>query len=108
MQKEHRHQTESLKLTVNHVARLERLLGMLTPEEQLVLDSMLINSYKKCTLDLMAELHCEMSSVYRLRATAIEKLLRLRYGACASADAIQSSGARLLASRRSGRVAETV
>ena len=31
--------------------------------------------------DLMEELHCEMSSVYRLRARAIEKLLHLRYGA---------------------------
>ena len=81
MQKEHRHQTESLKLTVNHVARLERLLSLLSPEEQLVIDYMLINPYKKCTLDLMEELHCEMSSVYRLRATAIEKLLHLRYGA---------------------------
>ena len=34
---------ESLKLTVNHVARLERLLGFLTPEEQLIIDRMLIN-----------------------------------------------------------------
>ncbi len=72
---------ESLKLTVNHVARLERLIGLLSPEEQLVLDRMLINPYKKCTIDLMEELHCEMSSVYRLRAAAIEKLLHLRYGA---------------------------
>ena len=54
---------------------------MLSPEEQLVIDCMLINPYKKCTMDLMAELHCEMSSVYRLRARAIEKLLHLRYGA---------------------------
>lgn len=72
---------ESLKLTVNHVARLERLLGFLTPEEQLIIDRMLINPYKNCTLDLMEELHCEMSSVYRLRARAIKKLLHLRYGA---------------------------
>ena len=42
---------------------------------------MLINPYKRCTIDLMEELHCEMSSVYRLRARAIEKLLHLRYGA---------------------------
>ena len=44
---------ESLKLTVNHVARLERLLSMLSPEEQLVLDCMLVNPYKRCTVDLM-------------------------------------------------------
>ena len=83
LQEERRRLTESLKLTVNHVARLERLLSMLSPEEQLVLDCMLINPYKRCTLDLMEELHCEMSSVYRLHARAIEKLLHLRYGAVA-------------------------
>ena len=81
LQEERLRLTESLKLTVNHVARLERLLGFLSPEEQLVLDRMLVHPYKKCTLDLMEELHCEMSSVYRLRAAAIEKLLHLRYGA---------------------------
>ena len=81
LREEHKCLTESLKLTVNHVARLERLLGFLSPEEQLVLDRMLVHPYKKCTLDLMEELHCEMSSVYRLRAAAIEKLLHLRYGA---------------------------
>ena len=81
LQEERQRLMESLKLTVNHVARLERLLSMLSPEEQLVLDCMLINPYKRCTLDLMEELHCEMSSVYRLRARAIEKLLHLRYGA---------------------------
>ena len=80
LQEERRRLTESLKLTVNHVARLERLLNMLSPEEKLVLDCMLINPYKRCTLDLMEELHCEMSSVYRIRARAIEKLLHLRYG----------------------------
>lgn len=81
MREEHKCLTESLKLTVNHVARLERLLGFLSPEEQLVLDRMLVHPYKRCTLDLMEELHCEMSSIYRLRAAAIEKLLHLRYGA---------------------------
>ena len=81
LREEHKCLTESLKLTVNHVARLERLLGFLSPEEQLVLDRMLVHPYKRCTLDLMEELHCEMSSVYRLRARAIEKLLHLRYGA---------------------------
>ena len=72
---------ESLKLTVNHVARLERLLGLLTPEEQLIIDRMLINPYKNCTLDLMETLHLEKSQIYNLRASAMKKLLRLRYGA---------------------------
>ena len=71
----------SLKLTVNHVARLERLLGFLTPEEQLIIDRMLINPYKNCTLDLMEILHLEKSQIYNLRAGAMKKLLRLRYGA---------------------------
>jgi len=71
----------SLKLTVNHVARLERLLGFLTPEEQLIIDRMLINSYKNCTLDLMETLHLEKSQIYNLRARAVKKLLHLRYGA---------------------------
>ena len=74
---------ESLKLTVNHVARMERLLGFLTPEEQLIIDRMLINPYKNCTLDLMETLHLEKSQIYNLRARAVKKLLRLRYGACA-------------------------
>ena len=52
MQDERRRLMESLKLTVNHVARLERLLAFLSPEEQLVLDRMLVHPYKKCTLDL--------------------------------------------------------
>ena len=72
---------ESLKLTVNHVARLERLLGFLTPEEQLIIDRMLINPYKNCTLDLMETLHLEKSQIYNLRARAVKKLLRLRYSA---------------------------
>ena len=81
LQEERSRLLAALQLTVNHVSRLERLLQMLSPEEQLVIDCMLVNPYKKCTMDLMAELHCEMSSVYRLRARAIEKLLHLRYGA---------------------------
>ena len=91
LQEERRRLTESLKLTVNHIARLERLLGFLSPEEQLIIDHMLINPYKNCTLDLMETLHLEKSQIYNLRAGAMKKLLRLRYGACASADAIQAS-----------------
>ena len=91
LQEEHRRLMEALKLTVNHIARLERLLGFLSPEEQLIIDRMLINPYKNCTLDLMETLHLEKSQIYNLRAGAMKKLLRLRYGACASADAIQAS-----------------
>ena len=71
----------SLKVTVNHVGSLERLLGMLSPEEQLVINSMLVNPYKNCIFDLMESLHLEKSQIYNIRAGAIKKLLRLRYGA---------------------------
>ena len=81
----------AVQLMHDDVARLERLLGFLTPEEQLIIDRMLINPYKNCTLDLMETLHLEKSQIYNLRAGAMKKLLRLRYGACASADAIQAS-----------------
>ena len=57
------------------------LLGFLTPEEQLNIDRMLINPHKNCTLDLMESLHLEKSQSYNLRASAMKKLLRLRYGA---------------------------
>ena len=87
LREERDHLMESLKLTVNHIARLERLLGFLSPEEQLIIDRMLINPYKNCTLDLMESLHLEKSQIYNLRAGAMKKLLRLRYGACASACA---------------------
>ena len=97
----------AVRLMHDDVARLERLLGFLTPEELLVLDCMLINPYKRCTLDLMEELHCEMSSVYRLRAAAIEKLLHLRYGACASADATSALRVYKRATERSEALSES-
>ena len=62
----------ALKLTVNHVSSLERLLGMLSPEEQIVIDRMLVNPYKNCMLDLMESLHLEKSQVYNIRARAIK------------------------------------
>ena len=39
---------------------------------------MLVRPRKKCTIDLMEELHCEMSSDYLLHARAKEKLLHLQ------------------------------
>ncbi len=56
-----------------------------------MLDRMLNQPYKKCTLDLMEELHCEMSSVYRSRAQTIEKLLHLSYGAGAGNKSARSA-----------------
>lgn len=69
-----------LTATANHVARLERLLSFLTPEEQTVITRTLIEPQPGAVLDLTAALSCEASSVYRIRARAVTKLVRLRYG----------------------------
>ena len=53
----------------------------ITPEEQKVLEWTLINPRPEAVFDLAEELHCETASVYRIRARAVNKLVRLRYGA---------------------------
>ena len=70
-----------LAVTVNHIRSVERLLALLSAEEQKVLDRTLINPRPEAVFDLAEEFHCETSSVYRIRARAIRKLVRLRYGA---------------------------
>ena len=70
-----------LIVTEHHVRRTERLLSLLPQEEQKVLDRMVINPVPEAAFDLAEELHCETSRVYRLRARALRRLLRLRYGA---------------------------
>ena len=67
--------------TEHHIHRLERLLALLTPEEQKALEQTLIRPYPEAVFDLAEEFHCETSSVYRLRARALGRLARLRYGA---------------------------
>ena len=71
----------SLGATVSHIGRIERLLALLSPEEQLILECMLISPRPQAVFDAAAELCCETSQVYRIRARALRKLLRLRYGA---------------------------
>ena len=71
----------SLEATVSHIGRIERLLALLSPEEQLILECMLISPRPQAVFDAAAELCCETSQVYRIRARALRKLLRLRYGA---------------------------
>ena len=70
-----------LEVTLHHISRMERLLAFLSPEERAVLDHTLINPRPEAVLDLAAELCCEPSRVYRIRARAVNKLIRLRYGA---------------------------
>ena len=70
-----------LVVTVSHIRSVERLLALLSPEEQKVLDWTLIHPRPEAVFDLAEELHCETASVYRIRARAVNKLVRLRYGA---------------------------
>lgn len=71
----------SMTATVNHIGRVERLLALLSPEERKVLEYTLVDPRPEAVFDLAEEFGCETSSVYRLRARAISKLVRLRFGA---------------------------
>ena len=70
-----------LVVTISHIRSVERLLGLLSAEEQKVLDWTLINPRPEAVFDLAEELHCETARIYRIRSRAISKLVRLRYGA---------------------------
>ena len=70
-----------LETTLHHISRMECLLAFLSPEERRVVDQTLINPHPQAVLDLASELCCEPSSVYRIRARAVKKLVRLRFGA---------------------------
>ena len=67
--------------TSSHISRVERLLSMLSPEEQKVLEYTIVYPRPEAVFDLADELHCETTRVYRLRSCAISKLIRLRFGA---------------------------
>ena len=70
-----------LTATEHHIGRVERLLAQLEPDERRVLDCMIINPYPEVVFDLAEELDYETASIYRIRARALSKLIRLRYGA---------------------------
>ena len=74
----------SMKITRHHIERIERLLSLLTSEEQEVLEQMIVDPYPEVVFDLSEKLGFEPCSVYRLRARALDKLTRLRYGAGAN------------------------
>ena len=74
----------SMKITRHHIERIERLLSLLTAEEQEVLEQMIIDPYPEVVFDLSEKMGFEPCSVYRLRARALDKLTRLRYGAGAN------------------------
>ena len=70
-----------LAVTAGRVDRMERLLDLLTPPEREVLEDMVISPHPDAALTLSEKLNCEVSSIYRTRASAIRKLAHLRYGA---------------------------
>ena len=70
-----------LTATANHISRIERLLALLTAEERKVLEETLVNPHPEAVFDLAEEFGCDASSVYRIRARGISKLVRLRFGA---------------------------
>ena len=71
----------SMEVAEHHISRLERLLSYLSAEEQEVLDRMIINPYPAVVFDLAEKLGYETSNIYRIRSRALNKLIRLRYGA---------------------------
>lgn len=81
LEAEHEKLMSSLKLTEHHISRIERLLSLLSSEEREVLEKMIINPYPDVVFDLTEVLGLEPASIYRLRARALDKLTRLRYGA---------------------------
>ena len=81
LEKERKKLESCLTATLSHISRLERLLSQLTEEECEVLDRTLIHPYPDAVFDLATEYHCESTRIYRVRARALSRLTRLRYGA---------------------------
>lgn len=75
----------SLLATEHSIRREERLLSLLSPEEQKVLECMVINPQPEAAFDLAEDLNCGTTRIYHIRSTALAKLVRLRYGAGANA-----------------------
>ena len=67
--------------TAHHIGRIERLLAQLSEEEQKVLEYTLVDPRPEAVLDLAEEFRCETTRIYRVRACAVSKLVRLRFGA---------------------------
>ena len=80
LEETHARLMSSMVVTKHHIDRIERLLSLLSSEEQEVLEQMIINPYPEVVFDLGEELGLEPASIYRLRARALDKLTRLRYG----------------------------
>ena len=71
----------SMNATEHRINRIERILSLLSPVEQEVLERTIVNSYPEVVFDLATEMECDSSRIYRIRARAINKMVHLRYGA---------------------------
>lgn len=70
-----------LNVTVHQIECLERLLSLLSPEERQILEQTLVDPRPGAIPALAAKHCCDASRIYRIRARALSKLTRLRYGA---------------------------
>ncbi len=71
----------NMEVTKHHISRLEQLLDLLSVEERGVLERMVINPSPGGGFELAEELVCDTTRIYRIRSKALQKLIRLRYGA---------------------------
>ena len=84
LEETHARLMSSMVVTKHHIDRIERLLSLLSSDERKVLEQMIINPYQEVVFDLGEEIGLEPASIYRIRARALDKLTRLRYGAGAN------------------------
>lgn len=84
LEETHARLLSSMVVTKHHIDRIERLLSLLSSDERKVLEQMIINPYPEVVFDLGEEMGLEPASIYRIRARALDKLTRLRYGAGAN------------------------
>lgn len=71
----------NMEVTKHHISRMEHLLSLLSVEEREVLERMVINPSPGGVFDLAKKLVCDTTRIYRIRSRALQKLIRLRYGA---------------------------
>ena len=84
LEETHARLMSSMVVTKHHIDRIERLQSLLSSDERKVLEQMIINPYPEVVFDLGEEMGLEPASIYRIRARALDKLTRLRYGAGAN------------------------
>lgn len=71
---------ERLRIIKKEIEWLEDGLALLSPEQQQILDIMLIQRRRYADAELSEILHCEVATIYRKRNTALADLARNLYG----------------------------